>query len=110
MIDFDKTMIDFDRKEYKSIKSISLKANTNIKVTSKFINGKVLMFAKILPKSFAYDMNDVFCFPNEEVKMIYDKYDIITCHLYINLTSMDSCLCFYISSAKRDVTSKRAMV
>ena len=47
MIDFNKTMIDFDRKEYNSIKSISLKANTNINVTSKFINGEVLMFANI---------------------------------------------------------------
>ena len=57
-----KTMIDFNRKEYNSIKSISLKVNTNINVTSKFINGKVLMFANILPKSFAYDMTDAFCF------------------------------------------------
>ena len=47
MIDFNKTMIDFDRKEYNSIKSISLKANTNVNVTSKFINGEVLMFANI---------------------------------------------------------------
>ena len=55
-------------------------------------------------------MTGVFCIPTEEVKMIYDKYDIITCHMYSNLTSMGSCLCFYISSAKRDVTSKRVMV
>ena len=54
-----KTMIDFDRKECSSIKTIALKANTNINVTSRFINGKILMFAKILLKSFVYNMIDI---------------------------------------------------
>ena len=31
------------------------------------------MFAKALIKSFVYNMIDAFCFPTEEVKMIYDK-------------------------------------
>ena len=43
-----KTMIDFDRKESNSIKFIALKKNTNINATSRFINRKMLMFAKIL--------------------------------------------------------------
>ena len=42
-----KTMIDFDRKESNSIKFIALKRNTNINATSRFINRKMLMFAKI---------------------------------------------------------------
>ena len=42
-----KTMIDFDRKECNSIKFIALKRNTNINATSRFINRKMLMFAKI---------------------------------------------------------------
>ena len=72
-----KTMIDFDGKESNSIKFIALKVNTNVNVTSRFINGKMLTFAKISLKSFVYDMIDVFfSFPTEEVKMIYDKYDI----------------------------------
>ena len=33
----------------------------------------MLMFAKISLKSFVYEMTDVFCFPTEEVKMIYDN-------------------------------------
>ena len=37
-------------------------------------------------------MIDVFCFPTGEVKMIYDKSDIIQCHMYLNLTNTDSCL------------------
>ena len=88
-------MIDFNRKECNSIKSIALKANTNINATSRFINGKMLMFGKILVKSFVYDMTDVFCSLTEEVKMIYDKYDIITCYMYLNLTDTDSCSCFF---------------
>ena len=66
-------MFDFDRKECKSMKEIALKANTNINVASRFINRKMLMFAKISLKSFVYEMTDVFCFPTEEVKMIYDN-------------------------------------
>ena len=42
-----KTMIDFDRKESNSIKFIALKKNTNINATSRFINRKMFMFAKI---------------------------------------------------------------
>ena len=41
-----KTMISFDRKECNSIKSITLKANANINLTLRFINDKMLMFAK----------------------------------------------------------------
>ena len=40
-------------------------------------------------------MIDVFCFPTEEVIRIYDQYYIIKCHLYLNLTSTDSCLMFF---------------
>ena len=83
-------LIDLYRKECNSIKSIALKANTNINVTSRFTNEKMLMFAKNLLKPFLYDMIDVFCFPTEEVKMIFDKYDIIKCYMYLNLTGTDS--------------------
>ena len=42
-----KTMIDFDKNECNSIKSIAIKGNTTIEVTSRFIKGKMLMFSKI---------------------------------------------------------------
>ena len=60
------------------------------------------MFAKMLLKSFAYDM--VRSFPTEEVKMVYDKYDIIKCYIYFNLIDKGSCV-FSISSAKKNVIS-----
>ena len=69
-----KTMIDFDKNECNSIKSIIVKTDTNIDVSSRFIKGKMLMFAKLSLKSFVYDMIDVFCFPNNEIQEIYDYY------------------------------------
>ena len=76
-----KTMTNFDIKECNSAKAIALKGNTDINVTSRFIDGEMLMFPKISLKSFVYDIIDVFCFPTEDVKMIYNKHDIIKCHM-----------------------------
>ena len=85
-----KTMIDFEYNDCNSIKSLAIKKNTNVKVTSHFIKGKMLMFAKLSIKSFVYDMIDVFCFPNEDIQSIYDFYQIEKCFLYQNLTDTDS--------------------
>ena len=85
-----KTMIDFEYNASNSIKSIAIKKNTNVKVTSRFIKGKMLMFAKLSIKSFVYDMIDVFCFPNNDIQAVYDFYQIEKCFLYQNLTDTDS--------------------
>ena len=85
-----KTIIDFEKNECNSIKSIIVQGDTNIDVSSRFIKGKMLMFAKLSLKSFVYDMIDVFCFPNEEIGRIYDYYQIEKCFLYQNLTDTDS--------------------
>ena len=101
-------MIDFDRKECNSKKSIALKENSNINITSRFINGKMLMFAKILVKFSIYDMIAVFCFSTGDVKMIYDKYDVIKCYMYLNLTDTDSCLCFFNFICKKECNIKES--
>ena len=88
-------MIEFDKTKCNSIKSILVKGNTSIDVSSRFIKGKMLMFAKLSPKSFIYDMIDVFCFSNEEIKQIYDYYQIEKCFLYQNLTDPDSTSLFF---------------
>ena len=85
-----KTMIDFENNNCNSIKSLAVKKNTNVKVTSRFIKGKMLMFAKLSIKSFVYDMIDVFGFPNADMQSIYDYYQIEKCFLYQNLTDTDS--------------------
>ena len=85
-----KTMINFEEDKSSSIKSLIVKGETNIKVSSRFIKGKMLVFAKLSLKSFVYDMIDVFCFPNEEIQKIYDHYQIEKCFLYQNLTDTNS--------------------
>ena len=63
------------------------------------------MFAKLLLKTFAYDMIDVFCLPNEKVKMIYN---IIKCHMHLNLTNTNSCLCFFNFNCKKECNIKES--
>ena len=48
------------------------------------------MFSKVSIKSFVYDLIDVFMFPDEEIKEIYQKYQVDKCYLSQNLTDTDS--------------------
>ena len=91
-------MIDFDN-DCNSIKSIIVSGNTIVNVSTRFIKGKMFMFAKVSLKSFVCDIIDVFSFLDEEVRAVYNRYDIEKCFLYLNLTITDSCLmffCFYL--------------
>ena len=90
-----KIMIDFDKNECNCIKSIAVKGNTTIDVTSRFIKGKMVMFAKISRKSFEYDLIDVFYFPTEKVRKTYEQHDIIKCHMHLNLIDTNNCSCFF---------------
>ena len=86
-----KTMIDFNKRESNSIKSIVVNNSTTVDVSTRFCKGKMLMFAKMSLKLFVYDIIDVFCFPDDKVKGIFDKNDIEKCFLYLNLTDTDIC-------------------
>ena len=90
-----KTMIEFDKNECNSIKSIVIKSNTAIKVSSHFIKCKMLMFAKLSLKSFVYAMIDVFSFLDKKIPEIYNRYQIQKCFLYQNLTDTDSTSVFF---------------
>ena len=70
-----------------SIKSIAIQTNTAVKVTTRFMKGKMIIFAKTSLISFAYDMIDIFCFPedNPKVQAFYNKHKIEKCFLYQNL-------------------------
>ena len=61
-------MIEFDKNECNSIKSIVIKGNATIDVSSQFIKGKMLMFAKLSLKLFVYDLNDVFFSQTKQFK------------------------------------------
>ena len=50
-----KTVIHFNGLESASIKSFAVKKKNEIKITSRLISGKLLMFAKLSFESFIYD-------------------------------------------------------
>ena len=93
-----KTMIDFDKRESNSIKSIVVNSSAMVDVSTTFCKGKMLMFAKMSLKSFVNDIIDIFCFPDDKVKDIFDKNDIEECFLY--LTNTDSCSMSFIFICK----------
>ena len=95
-----KTMIDFDKRESNSIKSIVVSSSTTVDVSFRFCKGKMLILTKMSLKSFVYDITDVFCSPDNKVKGIFDKNNIQKCFLYLNLTDIDSCSMFFISICK----------
>ena len=97
-----KTMIDFDKNEYNSIKSIVIKENTTIEVTSRFIKEKMLMLSKVSIRSIMYDLIDVFCFPDETVKEIYCQNSIIKFNLYLNLTDTNPCSILFVKKNVRN--------
>ena len=61
-----KSLIDIDEEYSASIKSVALQKD--LKITTRFLNGKMLMFSKVSIKSFVYDLINVLMFPNEEIK------------------------------------------
>ena len=51
-----KTVIDFIDQDTASIKAFGVKTNDKVKITARFIKGKVLMFSKISLKACVYDL------------------------------------------------------
>ena len=91
-----KALIDFDEEYSSSIKSLAVKQNDKVNLTTRYLNGKMLMFSKVSIKSFVYDLIDVFMFPNEEIKKIYAEFKVDRCYLYQNLTDTDSTSIFFV--------------
>ena len=65
-----KSLIDLDEEYSSSIRSIATEKSSKINLTTRFLNGKMLMFSKVLIKSFVYDLIDVFIFPDQEIRKI----------------------------------------
>ena len=91
-----KSLTNFDEEYSSSIKAIAIEKSSKINLTTRFLNGKMLMFSKVSIKSFAYGLIDVFMFPNAEIREMYDKYKVNLCYLDQNLTDTDSTLVFFI--------------
>ena len=85
-------VIEFNDHKSSSVKSISVKAKTNIKCTTRFMSGKLLMFAKLPLKSFIYSLVELLHFPKENqiVVSIYEKCEIEKNLCYHVLTDTDS--------------------
>ena len=105
-----KTLIDFSHQDTASIKSLGVKKNETVKITTRFIKGKMLIFSKVSLKAFVYDLIDIFCFPDEEVEEIYAKNEILTCFIYLILTDTDSCSIQFtsINDLKSCITEDKA--
>ena len=83
-------MIDFNDRESASIKSFAVKKKNQIKVTSRFMSGKLLMFAKLSLKSLVYDLAETFYFPSQLVLDIFKKYKIEKIEINHILTDTES--------------------
>ena len=101
-----KSIIDIESQNSSSIKSMAIKKNITIKITTRFTKGKMLMFSKVSLKSYVYDIIDVFCFPNEEVREICAQNYIIKCFIYLILTDTDSCSIkfLFVSDIESNIT------
>ena len=91
-----KSLIDFDEEYSSSIKSVAIEKSTKVNLTTRFLNGRMLMFSKVSIKSFVDDLIDFLMFQNQDVQKIYQKYKINKCYLYQNLTDTDSTSLFFI--------------
>ena len=72
----NKMLIACNTCDSSAIKQIAVKPQTNVKCTTRFLAGKMLMFAKLSLKSFIYQLAELFMFPRETVQAIYNKYQI----------------------------------
>ena len=86
--------IKFNEHKSSSVKSIAVKSETVVKCTTRFMSGKLLMFAKLSLKSFIYSLVELLHFPEEDpdqvVSSIYEKYKIEQILCYQVLTDTDS--------------------
>ena len=99
-----KMIVDFNDSESASIKSFAVKKKNEIKVTSIFMSGKLLMFAKLSLKSFIYSLYETLRFPSPKVKEIFEKYQIkkILCYHVLTDTDSTSLQCMIISDPNSD--------
>ena len=95
-----KSIIEFDPSLTSSITSLAVKKIKEIKPTTRFFRGKMLMFAKVLLESFVYDLTETFSFPNARANEIYNYYMIERVFPSSTLTDTDSIYMFFIFICK----------
>ena len=83
-------IVEFNEVESASTKSFAVKTKKCVKATTRFMSGKLLMFAKLSLKSFIYSLIETISFSGPLVKEIYDKNQIDRILCYHVLTDTDS--------------------
>ena len=104
-----KMLISFNCLHSASIQSFVIKKDNNVKLTTRFLSRKTLMFAKLSSISFIYKLVETFLFSHDIVKKIYQKYLIEKVYIYHVLTDTDSTrLKFvFVSSTDSDIPDKK---
>lgn len=101
-------IIDFNCLDSVSIETFAIKKNDNVKLTTRFLSGKILMFAKLSLMSFIYELIETFYFRSEIVKKIYQKYLIEKVYIYYRLSDTDStCLKSIFVSTDNDILDRK---
>ena len=108
----NKMIIEFNDYASSCVKSIAVKSNTNIKCTTRFMSGKLLMFAKLSLKSFFYSLVELLAFPEENtiVSEIFDKYEIERIFCYHVLTDTNSTSIQFIIISDETSTFQRNFI
>ena len=93
-----------------ALRLLQSKKNDKVKIITRFIKGKMLMFSKASIRSFVYDLIDIFSFPDNEITEIYARNDIIRCFIYLILTDTDSCSIqiLFLTDLKSHITENEA--
>ena len=68
-----KNLIDSDEEYSSIIKSVAVQKEVKMNLTTRFLNGKRLMFSKVSIKRFVSDIIDLFMFPAKETSKTYNK-------------------------------------
>ena len=66
-----KIVIEFNDRKSASIKSFAFKKRSQVKVATRLMSGKLLMFEKLSLKGFIYEISEIFCFPTENITETY---------------------------------------
>ena len=77
-----------------------VKTDQTVAPTTRFFSGKILMFAKLSLKSFVHELDEIFFFPSNKTREIYDKYMIERTFPYSVLTDTDSICLFFMFICK----------
>ena len=100
----NKMLIEFNDAQCSSLKQIAVKTQTSVKCTTRFLAGKMLMFAKLSLKSFIYSLAELLTFPEGIVREIYDEYLIEHILVFHILTDTDSTSIQFVAVSSVDST------